>query len=171
MFKVRDDGCDTCTTETTRQAHWPRSPLSFGFGFRPKQIPLIIWHRLRPLRMFNLLLNVLLFIYGTLIIGFSLDITWIVSLCYVRGTCLVGSRLMLLLPLILLLAWTVIGIARRMVLRQLRLAAKEHYRICLQCGYLLNQLPDEHHCPECGIYYDYQALRAAWLGVARNADA
>lgn len=42
-----------------------------------------------------------------------------------------------------------------------RLRALE-YRVCPRCAYSLVGLPDEHTCPECGIEYSVESLRAQW---------
>jgi rubrerythrin len=36
-------------------------------------------------------------------------------------------------------------------------------RMCLDCGYPLEGLPDEHNCPECGEAYETAELRALWM--------
>lgn len=35
-------------------------------------------------------------------------------------------------------------------------ARKEPF--CIHCGYELSGLPDHHHCPECGMPYDFKAI-------------
>jgi hypothetical protein len=34
--------------------------------------------------------------------------------------------------------------------------------LCLECGYPLRGLPDEHQCPECGTPYVLGNVRASW---------
>ena len=36
------------------------------------------------------------------------------------------------------------------------------YEVCLGCGYDLNGLPAKHCCPECGMAFDKEQVRAAW---------
>jgi hypothetical protein len=43
-----------------------------------------------------------------------------------------------------------------------RLVHNADYRLCLRCGYSLGGLPDQHKCPECGIEFDADSLRAQW---------
>jgi uncharacterized paraquat-inducible protein A len=46
--------------------------------------------------------------------------------------------------------------------RFLKHLARHEYRVCLQCGYLLAQLPEKHRCPECGSEYDLSKIREEW---------
>lgn len=44
--------------------------------------------------------------------------------------------------------------------------AREHdYAICPECGYLLENLPANHKCPECGTPYDLNQIREVWGNV------
>jgi len=36
------------------------------------------------------------------------------------------------------------------------------FAVCLDCGYLLRGLPDEHVCPECGRAFRLAEVREAW---------
>ena len=36
------------------------------------------------------------------------------------------------------------------------------FRICTGCGFDLRTLPDEYHCPECGLAYEYEIIRKQW---------
>jgi hypothetical protein len=36
------------------------------------------------------------------------------------------------------------------------------YEVCLECGYSLQGLPDIHRCPECGVHYAKDSVRAEW---------
>jgi uncharacterized paraquat-inducible protein A len=48
---------------------------------------------------------------------------------------------------------------RRRLVEEVR--TNDHH-CCTNCGYCLNDLPDRHRCPECGIEYDMQALQRVW---------
>lgn len=37
-----------------------------------------------------------------------------------------------------------------------------NYEACLNCGYDLHNLPEQHKCPECGTAFEIQATRQRW---------
>jgi len=39
---------------------------------------------------------------------------------------------------------------------------EHHYAVCLRCGYLLDGLPAEHCCPECGQAYQLDENERIW---------
>jgi hypothetical protein len=46
--------------------------------------------------------------------------------------------------------------------RFLQRIRKAEYRVCLNCEYALQGLPETYECPECGTGYTKEGLRAAW---------
>ena len=42
------------------------------------------------------------------------------------------------------------------------LVLSQRHQVCIQCGYVLAGLPARHHCPECGLLYDFDSLKRAW---------
>ncbi len=43
------------------------------------------------------------------------------------------------------------------------------FRVCLRCGYRLDGLPDAHRCPECGVAYQRDELRALWIRCLKQS--
>ena len=48
-----------------------------------------------------------------------------------------------------------------------RLLNETDCRLCLNCRYVLRELPDEGVCPECGEEYELKHLRAEWKDAYR----
>ncbi len=48
-----------------------------------------------------------------------------------------------------------------------RLLDETDCRLCLNCGYVLTDLPDQGVCPECGEGYDLNHLSAGWRNAYR----
>ncbi len=51
--------------------------------------------------------------------------------------------------------------------RTRRLLKDVDCRLCLNCRYVLRDLPDQGVCPECGEGYDLNYLRAEWRDAYR----
>ncbi len=124
---------------------------------RPIWVPKAVWKfalRARALTAFVA--------YATLAIW----IGWLGSqLASVRGTVgmfddpLVGvaAGVMLLVSATTLSAWW-----RSVTRRHTRILRANSYLMCIECGYLLNGLPDGHACPECGTAYVFETRRRRW---------
>lgn len=52
--------------------------------------------------------------------------------------------------------------SRRAIKEYSRLGNRHDHKICLQCGYILEELPDRHQCPECGLEYDLPHTQETW---------
>lgn len=46
--------------------------------------------------------------------------------------------------------------------RMRRHVLDNEFRVCIDCGYSLRNLAEEHRCPECGVQYDASELERAW---------
>ena len=78
------------------------------------------------------------------------------------------SGWMWLVPLTLVLLFfglITLGVVERRKVR--RLLDETDCRLCLNCRYVLKDLPDEGICPECGEGYDLNHLRAEWRDAYR----
>lgn len=51
---------------------------------------------------------------------------------------------------------------RSLTRRHDRILRKNSCLMCIECGYLLNGLPDNHACPECGTPYVFEEIRRCW---------
>ncbi len=55
--------------------------------------------------------------------------------------------------------WVCFMRPRRKLVKRLR----EHSsKLCLRCGYVLEGLPSQHTCPECGVEYDIDNVQREW---------
>lgn len=55
--------------------------------------------------------------------------------------------------------WVCFTRRRRKLVKRLR----EHsFKLCLRCGYVLEGLPSQHTCPECGVEYDFDNVQREW---------
>jgi len=50
----------------------------------------------------------------------------------------------------------------RKINRLITQAHKTKYALCIECGYCLTGLPDQHRCPECGIPYEIEQVKQRW---------
>jgi predicted RNA-binding Zn-ribbon protein involved in translation (DUF1610 family) len=75
------------------------------------------------------------------------------------------------LSLFVVIASTVV--ARRMIRRSARQFGHQvrdnDFMNCLECGYSLRGLPDEHHCPECGHEYFQPDVQIRWRDFLGDA--
>lgn len=128
-------------------------------GRRPKNLPGAYWLFLTDskapivvlFRWWSVLLLLLIAIQVAFM-GLALAIGW-------RS---IMGDIMNLLP-VLVLVGNPYFIGNRVKLRFARELFEHEGRMCADCGYLLEGLPDEHTCPECGEAYEIAQLRAAWL--------
>jgi len=128
-------------------------------GRRPKNLPGAYWlsltHSKAPIvvlfRWWSVLL-LLLIATQVAFMGLALAIGWRSIMGDIMG----------LLP-VLVLVGNPYFIGARVKVRFARELFEHEGRMCLDCGYPLEGLPDEHNCPECGEAYEIGELRAAWL--------
>ncbi len=50
----------------------------------------------------------------------------------------------------------------RKINRLITQAHKARYALCIECGYCLTGLPDQHRCPECGTPYEIEQVKRRW---------
>lgn len=128
-------------------------------GRRPKNLPGAYWLFLTDSKAPIVILfrwwSVLLLVLIATQLGFM-------ALALAIGWRSIMGDIMNLLP-VLVLVGNPYFIGGRVKVRFARELFEHEGRMCLDCGYLLEGLPDEHTCPECGEAYEIAALRAAWL--------
>ena len=128
-------------------------------GRRPKNLPGAYWLLLTDSKAPIVILfrwwSVLLLVLIATQLGFM-------ALALAIGWRSIMGDIMNLLP-VLVLVGNPYFIGGRVKVRFARELFEHEGRMCLDCGYLLEGLPDEHTCPECGEAYEIAALRAAWL--------
>ncbi len=49
-----------------------------------------------------------------------------------------------------------------------RCVRERAYEVCLNCGYSLRGLPEIHRCPECGVEFVKESVRAEWRAWLRR---
>lgn len=128
-------------------------------GRRPKNLPGAYWLFLTDSKAPIVILfrwwSVLLLVLIATQLGFM-------ALALAIGWRSIMGDIMNLLP-VLVLVGNPYFIGGRVKVRFARELFEHEGRMCLDCGYLLEGLPDEHTCPECGESYEIAELRAAWL--------
>ena len=142
----------------TAQDHVRLALRSFT-GRRPEGLPGAYWDFLTssraPIVLFFRWWSVLLLLLIVTQLAFM-------ALALAIGWRSIMGDLMNLLP-VLVLVLNPYFIGGRVKMRFARELFAHQGRMCLECGYLLEGLPDAHTCPECGEAFEIAELRAAWL--------
>ena len=134
---------------------WPDStPMQGALLRRPTHMPRPFWSRVAWVRIPC---------WAMYVSGFSVVVTSGSSPTFATIGLFVGLGL-------IFGAWLVWSIfpstAKRRMVKRLE---ECDYRLCLTCGYRLEDLPLKHVCPECGSTFDIEQVRAAWRHwVQRN---
>ena len=140
---------------------WPRGSVELLFQKKPNGLPNIVWRKLRGLRFFTNVLTVafVLFALGGILYGLGvLD-----GVAFVRGVFI--GKVLLLYICLALLPWLLLVTMRFKVRRVCSVARALDYKMCTYCGYDLRGLPERHACPECGVEYDLEEVRASWQAL------
>lgn len=138
---------------------YARSPslIRIMLNRRPKQIPNAVWKFTTRLRA------------SMAIITYMTFAIWAVSLLSKLAS-LDGKKgvfdtpyLGVVPPLMLLFSVATTSIWwRSLTRRHTRILRKNDCLMCIECGYLLSGLPDDHACPECGTAYVFEETRRRW---------
>lgn len=94
-----------------------------------------------------------------------LVLVWIISLCMDwRWLSSVIARYgLLILGSVIVVSSSGMLFGIRIICGKLKCVVEEYnYQVCVECGYPLIGLPDNHLCPECGELYSFTALRHDW---------
>ena len=132
-----------------------------AFGRRLKDVPHGMCSRLAPFRIAqNVYVSVLV---GLLLLHTfaGLEVFHIaripLAIKAYTDHCLMPTFLVLMLG---------VGMIRVVAVRRFCADLFAHdFEMCVECGYPLTGLPEQHQCPECGKGYDMKETRLAWRRV------
>ncbi len=146
---------------------WPRrpyTPLLFMLGRRQPGIPGAYWNYLQKGRWILVPPCLVILVVGIISWCYLLVILWLgphdgLTMLRERFPMIRPSWLpYLALPALALFMIVPAGMSKR----YRRYAERHDYQICLNCGYALVGLPEEHACPECGTRFVIEAVRRDW---------
>lgn len=122
------------------------SPMRILLDRRPDTVPLAVWRLMTWVKVWAFLYVIAWVGYGV----FSLLVT--------------SSKLALV---VLILVWGLVMLLMDLTARWINKRVRKNvlaneFRICINCGYRLRNLPARHRCPECGTQYDAIELERKW---------
>ena len=72
------------------------------------------------------------------------------------------------MPIAVVFFVCLVAVPRRACKRFVKKLRHHDNKLCTECGYVLDGLPDEHTCPECGTPYKIEVVRSLWQSFTQR---